>query len=183
MTLTSSSMLPLGTIAPKFELLDPSSGSRVTSTSLVKPKGLLVIFMCNHCPYVKHLLPGLKQFSLDYASSDVGIVAISSNDVNNYPDDAPEKMAKLNPGFPYLYDESQEVAKAYNAVCTPEFYLFDKALKLVYRGQFDDSRPSNGIEVSGKDLRAAMDALIAGRPISTEQLPGMGCNIKWKVEK
>lgn len=179
MALTASTMIPLGTSAPDFRLPDPATGKIVSRDEVKKNKGLLVIFMCNHCPYVKHILPALKQFARDYANSEIGIVGISSNDATNYPDDAPELMAKLEPGFPYLYDESQAVAKAYDAVCTPEFYLFDAQLALVYRGQFDDSRPRTDIEVTGKDLRTAMDNLLAGKPISAEQKPGMGCNIKW----
>lgn len=179
MALTASTMVPLGTSAPDFRLLNPATGKFVSRDEVKKSKGLLVVFMCNHCPYVKHILPGLQQFARDYARSDIGIVGISSNDVKNYPDDGPDLMAKLNPGFPYLYDETQEVAKVYDAVCTPEFYLFDAQLALVYRGQFDDARPRSDIEVTGKDLRAAMDNLLAGKPVSPEQKPGMGCNIKW----
>ncbi len=181
MALTASLMLPLGTPCPDFALPDPSSGGVLTRDDVSKSQGLLVIFMCNHCPYVKHILDGIKKFSVDYANKEIGIVAISSNDVENYPDDAPEYMAELKLGFPYLYDESQQVAKAFDAVCTPEFYLFDASLKLVYRGQFDDSRPGNGAPVTGADLRDAMDNLIAGEQINADQKPGMGCNIKWKA--
>lgn len=180
MALTASTMVPLGTKAPDFNLYHPATGDFVTRDEVKKSRGLLVIFMCNHCPYVKHILDGLREFARDYADSAIGIVGISSNDVENYPDDGPEHMAKLEPGFPYLYDETQEVAKAYDAVCTPEFYLFDAELALVYRGQFDDSRPKSDIPVTGSDLRAAMDAVIAGRELSADQKPGMGCNIKWK---
>ena len=180
MSLTASTMLPLGTIAPKFNLPCPATNKHVSIDDAKKSKGLLVVFMCNHCPYVKHILPGLKQFAVDYSKSDIGLVAISSNDVENYPADAPELMAELDIGMAYLYDETQAVAKAYDAVCTPEFYLFDGDLKLVYRGQFDDSRPGNGMAVSGKDVRAAMDALLNGAEINKQQMPGMGCNIKWK---
>ena len=142
------------------------------------------MFICRHCPFVKHLEKGLAQLGRDYEGKGVGIVAISSNDAANYPDDAPESLAEqaheLGFTFPYLYDETQEVARAYGAACTPDFFLFDDGLKLVYRGQFDDSRPGNGVPVTGKDLRAALDALIAGQPISPEQHPSLGCNIKWK---
>jgi thiol-disulfide isomerase/thioredoxin len=145
---------------------------------------MLVMFICRHCPFVKHLEKGLAQLGRDYNGSGVGIVAISSNDAANYPDDAPESLAEqahtVGFSFPYLYDETQEVARAYGAACTPDFFLFDEGLKLVYRGQFDDSRPGSGIPVTGRDLRAAMDALIAGQPISPEQHPSLGCNIKWK---
>ncbi len=181
MALTASTMIPLGEKAADFNLLDPASGSMISLSAVKKSRGVLVIFMCNHCPYVKHILPALREFAQDYRNSDIGIVGISSNDVDNYPDDAPELMAKLALGFPYLYDESQAIAKAYDAVCTPEFYLYDGDLKLVYRGQFDDSRPGNDMPVTGSDLRAAMDALLAGTAIPTEQKPGMGCNIKWKA--
>lgn len=179
MALTASTMVPLGTLAPDFRLLEPATGRYVARDEVKKTRGLLVIFMCNHCPYVKHILPGLTQFAADYADCEIGIVGISSNDVNNYPDDAPDLMAKLAPGFPYLYDETQAVAKAYDAVCTPEFYLFNEKLALVYRGQFDDSRPRSDVPITGDDLRAAMDNLLAGRAISEVQKPGMGCNIKW----
>lgn len=180
MALTASTMIPLGTLAPDFNLPNPATGKLVSRDALKQSKGLLVIFMCNHCPYVKHLLGGIRKIALDYANSNIGIVGISSNDVENYPQDGPDLMAELELGFPYLYDETQEVAKAYDAVCTPEFYLFDENLALVYRGQFDDSRPGNKIDVSGEDVRAAMDSLIAGQIISAAQKPGMGCNIKWK---
>lgn len=180
MARTLSTMVELGSTAADFDLLDTATGNFVTRDSLVKPKGLLVIFMCNHCPFVKHILPGLKKLGQDYQDSDIGLVAISSNDVANYPDDAPEKMPELNLGFAYLYDETQQVAKAYDAVCTPDFFLFDHDLKLVYRGQFDESRPGNDLPVTGKDLRTAMDCLIGGREISSLQTPSLGCNIKWK---
>jgi len=174
-------MLPLGTKAPDFSLLDPASNRKLSLADLRKPGGLLVVFMCNHCPYVKHIIPGLKSLAKDYRESTLGLSAISSNDIDNYPEDAPHLMAELGLGIPYLYDESQQVAKAYHAVCTPEFYLFNGQLELVYRGQFDDSRPGNAIEVSGRDLRAAMEALLSGEAIDSQQQPGMGCNIKWKT--
>ncbi len=145
---------------------------------------LLVIFMCNHCPYVKHIRQGLSQLGRDYLSKGAAIVAISSNDAANYPDDSPARMKEevKSAGylFPYLYDESQAVAKNYRAACTPDFYLFDRQQKLVYRGQFDDSRPGNNLPVTGKDLRAALDAVLAGKPVSPDQKPSIGCNIKWK---
>ncbi len=176
-------MLPLGTIAPEFRLPDPAG--KVHSLSDFKSaKALAVFFICNHCPYVKHIRAGLAQFARDCQSHGVDVVAISANDAANYPDDSPAKMALESKAagyiFPYLYDESQEVAKAYQAACTPDIYLFDANQKLVYRGQFDDARPGNGAPVTGKDLRAATDALLAGKPISEKQTPSMGCNIKWK---
>jgi peroxiredoxin len=180
MARTPSTMVALGSPAPDFSLMNPANNTKVARDELVKAKGLLVIFMCNHCPFVKHILDGLKALGNDYHNSDIGIVAISSNDAQHYPEDAPEKMPQLNLGFAYLYDETQEIAKAYDAACTPDFFLYDSNLKLVYRGQFDDSRPGNEVPVTGKDLRAAMDALLEGKEISAEQVPSLGCNIKWK---
>lgn len=180
MARTPSAMIQLGTVAPDFSLLDPISGKMVKRDSVRKPKGLLVIFMCNHCPFVKHILPGLRELGQTYQHSDIGLVAINSNDVEQYPDDAPEKMAELQLGFTYLYDEDQSVAKHYGASCTPDFFLYDDELTLVYRGQFDDSRPGNDQPVTGKDLREAMDSLIQGRAITADQTPSLGCNIKWK---
>ena len=184
MARTESVMLALGTSAPEFALPDVVTGTQVTTQSDTGPKGLLVMFICRHCPFVKHLDKALAQLARDYAGKGIGIVAISSNDAKNYPDDAPESLAEQarNFGFtfPYLYDETQDAARAYDAVCTPDFFLFDGDLKLVYRGQFDDSRPGNGTPVTGSDLRGAMDALLQGRPISPEQRPSIGCNIKWK---
>jgi len=176
-------MLPLGTAAPDFKL--PDTGGKIVSLSDFKDKAaLLVIFMCNHCPYVIHIRPGLAQLARDYAPKGVAIAGINSNDVANYPADSPAKMKDevKSAGyiFPYLYDETQAVAKAYRAACTPDIYLFDKNQKLVYRGQFDDSRPGNGIPVTGRDLRAALDAVLAGRPVSPNQKASIGCNIKWK---
>ena len=183
MALTPSTMLELGTPLPPFRLPDPE-GKMVTSDEFAGSPALLVAFICNHCPYVKHLRDGLAEFARDYQGSGLAMVAISSNDAANYPDDSPAKMAEeveqAGYVFPYLYDESQEVAKAYRAACTPEFYLFDADRRLVYRGQFDDSRPENGRPVTGADLRAAVDALLAGQPIPPDQTPGIGCNIKWK---
>lgn len=183
MALTPSTMLPLGTAAPDFELPD-TNGELVSLADFKGAPALMVWFICNHCPYVKHIRSGLAQFARDYASKRVAIVAINSNDVATYPDDSPAKMKEevkaAAYSFPYLYDETQDIAKAYHAACTPDIYLFDKSQKLVYRGQFDDSRPGNGAPVSGKDLRAAVDAVLAGQAVSSAQKPSMGCNIKWK---
>ncbi len=177
-------MLPLGTTAPDFKLPD-TNGKTVSPADFKDKAALLVIFMCNHCPYVIHIRPGLAQLARDYAGRGVGIVGINSNDVKNYPADSPAKMKEevVNAGytFPYLYDESQVVAKAYRAACTPDIYLFDRGRRLVYRGQFDASRPGNGIPVTGKDLRAALEAVLAGKPTSELQVASMGCNIKWKA--
>lgn len=184
MALTPSTMLDLGTPAPDFNLLEPASGNRVALADFKGAPALLVIFMCNHCPYVKHIRHGLAQFARDYQPQGVEVIAINPNDVENYPDDSPEKMIdevkSMEYSFPYLYDETQAVAKAYRAACTPDLYLFDSDQKLVYRGQFDGSRPGNDVPVTGADLRAATDALLAGKPITDEQRASMGCNIKWK---
>lgn len=180
MAKTPSTMVDLGTPAPDFRLLNPATGQEVARDEVKRQKGLLVIFMCNHCPFVKHILSGLRELGRDYRDKEIGIVGISSNDVQSYPDDAPDKMAALDLGFPYLYDESQAVAKAYDAACTPDFFLFDGDLKLVYRGQFDGSRPGNGEEVTGRDLRVALDAVLADKAVPAEQVPSLGCNIKWK---
>lgn len=175
-------MLPLGTAAPDYRL--PDTNGKTVSLSDFKGRPLLIVFTCNHCPYVKHIRAGLAQLARDYIPRGVAVVGINSNDVKNYPDDSPAKMAEevKSAGyiFPYLFDETQNVAKAYDAACTPDIFLFDKEHKLVYRGQFDDSRPGNNIPVTGKDLRAALDALLAGKAISANQKPSMGCNIKWK---
>jgi peroxiredoxin len=184
MAATESAMLELGTQAPHFSLKDVVDGKTHTTQSLAGPKGLLVMFICAHCPFVKHVEQQLAKIGADYKGSGVGIAAISSNDVVNYPADSPENLAKqaktVGFTFPYLYDETQAVARAYDAKCTPDFFLFYSAGKLVYRGQLDASRPGNNIPVSGKDLRAALDALVAGKPISGDQWPSIGCNIKWK---
>ncbi len=177
-------MLPLGTTAPDFKLPD-TNGKTVSLADFQDKPALLVLFICNHCPYVKHIRAGLAQLARDYLPRGVAIFGINSNDVTNYPDDSPVKMKDevKSAGylFPYLYDESQAVAKAYRAACTPDIYLFDKGRRLVYRGQLDDSRPGNGIPVTGKDLRAALDAVLAGKPLSPNQKASMGCNIKWKA--
>ncbi len=183
MVAVNSTMLPLGTNAPEFQLPD-TSGKPVSLKDFSSAPVLLVVFMCNHCPYVKHIRSGLAQLARDYQPRGVAMVGINSNDVANYPADSPPKMAEevktAGYTFPYLYDETQAVAKAYRAACTPDFYLFDGEQRLVYRGQFDDSRPGNGLPVSGKDLRAALDAVLAGKPVASKQTPSIGCNIKWK---
>jgi len=184
MALTPSTMLPLGTTAPEFNLLD-TSGKNVSLADFKDKAALVVIFMCNHCPYVIHIRTGLAQLARDYAPKNVGIIGINANDVKNYPEDSPAKMkAEVEAAgyiFPYLYDETQAVAKSYRAACTPDVFLFDRGRRLVYRGQFDASRPGNGIPVTGKDLRAALDAVLAGRTTSEFQVASMGCNIKWKA--
>lgn len=184
MSATPSTMLELGTEAPEFELPDVVTGDQVTLADFEESDALLVIFMCNHCPYVKNIKEGLVELADDYSEEELAIVAISSNDVENYPQDAPDKMAEdaenFGYPFPYLYDESQEVAKAYKAACTPDLFLFDENRELVYRGQFDDSRPGNNKPVTGDDLREAIDLLLEEGEILEEQIPSMGCNIKWK---
>ncbi|MGP1990765.1 thioredoxin family protein [Zobellia laminariae] len=184
MSRTPSNMLPLGTLAPDFNLLNTQNGEQASLTNLKGRKGTVIAFICNHCPFVKHVNPELAKLARDYQSKEIGFIAISSNDVDNYPQDAPHlmKQVAVEEGytFPYLYDRTQQVGKDYDAACTPDFYLFDANLKLVYRGQLDDSRPENGIPVTGKDLRNAIDALIENRPISELQKPSIGCNIKWK---
>jgi peroxiredoxin len=183
MALTESTMLELGTTAPDFALTDVVSGKMVRRDDFRGQKGLLVMFICTHCPYVKHIEKGLAQLGSDYAGK-LGIVAISSNDAENYPDDNPEGLKeqaqRLGLKFPYLYDESQSVARAYDAACTPDIYLFDEDMKLAYRGQFDGSRPGNGIPITGQDLREALDAVLRGEKPSPEQKASIGCNIKWK---
>ncbi len=183
MVRTASTMLPLGTAAPDFQLPDVVTGATVSRDSL-GGKALLVMFICRHCPYVKHVMGELVRLGQDYQNRPVSIVAISANDADNYPDDAPGKLRDLamTSGFtfPLCYDESQAVAKAYTAACTPDFFLFDQHRQLVYRGQLDDSRPSNDYPPDGKDLRQAMEAVLADQPVSQAQKPGIGCNIKWK---
>ena len=181
---TNSTMLPLGTKAPDFRLPD-TGGKSVSLADFKAAPGLLIVFMCNHCPYVKHIRSGLAQIARDYIPRGVGVVGISSNDVVNYPADSPAKMAEEAKAagyiFPYLYDETQAVAKAYRAACTPDIFVFDSDQRLVYRGQVDDSRPGNGIPVTGRDVRAALDAVLAGKPVGPNQKPSIGCNIKWKA--
>jgi peroxiredoxin len=184
MARTPSTMLPLGTAAPDFRLPD-TSGRLVALGNFAEKPALLVMFICNHCPYVKHVRTALSLLGQEYQVRGLGIVAINSNDAVNYPEDSPTRMAEEAEAagyeFPYLYDESQDVAKAYRAACTPDFFLFDGSRKLVYRGQLDDSRPGNGILVTGKDLRLALEALLAGQPVKIDQKPSLGCNIKWKA--
>ncbi len=185
MVLTPSTMLPLGTRAPDFNLFDATSGKNVALADFAKKKALVVMFICNHCPYVKHVRDGLASFGRDYAKQNVAIVAISANDPESHPDDAPDKMAleakSAGYRFPYLFDATQSVAKSYTAACTPDFFVFDAFRKLVYRGQFDASRPGNGVPVTGADLRAAVDALLADKPIANAQRASIGCNIKWRA--
>jgi len=184
MAAVKSTMLELGTKAPRFSLPDVISGRTYTEREFRGNKALLVMFICNHCPYVKLIKEALVEYASDYMPKGVGIVAISSNDVENYPDDSPEKMKEdaehFGYPFPYLYDKSQDAAKAYKAACTPDLFLFDEKLELAYRGQFDDSRPNNGVEPTGADLREATDKILAGEPVPKEQTPSVGCNIKWK---
>ncbi|MCR9264632.1 MAG: thioredoxin family protein [Flavobacteriaceae bacterium] len=184
MARTPSNMLPLGTKAPEFELLDTVSNMTLSLEKLKGKNGTVVMFICNHCPFVVHVNPELSRLGKEYQAKGIGFVAISSNDVANYPKDAPdlmkEKAKAMEYSFPYLYDETQEVAKAYDAACTPDFYLFDANLELVYRGQLDDSRPGNGLPLTGSDLRNAMNAVLNGNAIDSNQKPSIGCNIKWK---
>lgn len=184
MALTPSTMLSLDTKAPEFQLPDVVSGKTITLETFAGKQALLVMFICRHCPFVKHVQAQLAQLGTDYADADVGIVAISANDATNYPQDAPDKLKEmaeeLGFTFPFCYDETQETAKAYTAACTPDFFLFDAERKLVYRGQLDDSRPSNDKPVTGQDLRAAIDAVLAHSSVNPDQKPSIGCNIKWK---
>ncbi|RMG36156.1 MAG: thioredoxin family protein [Planctomycetota bacterium] len=184
MVKTASTMLPLGTPCPEFALPNVVDGTTFRSSDVPKGTPLLVMFICNHCPFVKHIRSQLAEFAREYQQKGLVIVAINSNDVEAYPDDSPEKMAQeareAGYTFPYLFDETQDVAKAFKAACTPDFFLFDRDHRLAYRGQFDDSRPGNGIPVTGKDLRAAADAVLEGRPAPENQRPSIGCNIKWK---
>jgi thiol-disulfide isomerase/thioredoxin len=181
---TPSNMLPLGTLAPNFNLLDTTSNRMISLDEAKGKKATLVMFICNHCPFVLHINSELAKLGNDYKENGVGIIAISSNDIENYPEDGPElmkiKSAEVGYSFPYLYDETQEVAKAYDAACTPDLFLFDSELKLAYHGQFDDSRPSLDIPVTGKDIRNAIDAVLTGEEVNQNQIPSMGCNIKWK---
>lgn len=184
MALTESNMLSLGTKAPDFVLPDTVSGKDIALKDVASDKATVIMFICNHCPYVIHVNEEIVRLAKDYQSKGVAFLAISSNDVDNYPQDSPNKMKVLAEKegytFPYLYDESQEVAKAYDAACTPDFYVFDGDLRLVYRGRLDESRPKTDIPLTGKDLRGALDAILAGRPAPEKQYPSAGCNIKWK---
>lgn len=184
MAIIESSMLPLGTTAPPFSLIAPLDGKFYTLDALKSKKGTVIMFICNHCPFVKQARPEFIRIAHQYQKKGISFVAINSNDPTTYPDDAPDKMADIarefHFDFPYLFDESQDVARAYHAVCTPDFFVFDGELKCVYRGQLDDSRPNNGISPTGKDLREALDCLLKGLPISPTQKPSMGCSIKWK---
>jgi peroxiredoxin len=179
-----SLMLPLGTAAPRFSLADTVSGRAVALEDLASSPALLIVFICNHCPFVKHILGGLVAFARDFGPRGLAVVAISSNDVESYPEDAPAEMSRVAArhgfGFPYLYDESQDVARACQAVCTPDFFLFDRGRRLVYRGQFDGSRPGNRVPVTGSDLRTATAALLDGHPVPPQQTPSVGCSVKWQ---
>lgn len=184
MAATPSNMLALGTIAPDFDLYNPQLRINQKLSDLKREKATVIMFICNHCPYVVHIIEKIVEISDYFIKKEVAFIAINSNDVENYPDDSPEKMVEFSNkykfNFPYLFDESQEVAKAYKAACTPDIYLFDQGLKLVYRGQFDNSRPNNGIKATGKDLALAIDAVLYNEKISSNQIPSIGCNIKWK---
>ncbi len=184
MARTESTMLPLGTPAPDFRLPDTVSGKTLSFDDIAGKRATLVMFICNHCPFVKHVIDELARLGNDYDREAIGMAAISSNDVTGYPQDRPERMAELARSkqfaFPYLFDESQNVARAFDAACTPEFYVFDGDRRLAYRGQLDDSRPGNDKPVTGQDVRAALDALLAGKAVSRDQKPSVGCNIKWR---
>lgn len=184
MSKTESKMLPLGTIAPNFELEDVISGKRIKLSETPDFTATVIMFICNHCPYVKHINTELTKLANDYIGKGVRFIAISSNDVEHYPDDSPENMKATaethHYPFPYLYDATQEVAKAYNAACTPDFFVFGNDLSLIYRGQLDDSRPGNNIPVTGSSIRQALDCLLHDKPINVVQKPSLGCNIKWK---
>jgi len=184
MAITPSNMIPLGTKAPEFNLIDAVSSKSFDLESVRGEKGTVIMFICNHCPFVKHVNDEIVRICNDYHVTGFGFAAINSNDVENYPEDAPDKMwetaRKFNYTFPYLFDETQEVAKAYDAACTPDFYLFDADLKLIYRGQLDNSRPGNRIPVNGRDLREALDNVLNNNPQRKDQKPSIGCNIKWR---
>lgn len=184
MARTPSTMVALGTKAPGFTLPDTVSGKDLSLEDIKGEKGTVIMFICNHCPFVKHINTELVLLANDYKNKGIGFIAISSNDIINHPDDAPGLMTRvakqLKYPFPYLYDETQEIAKAYDAACTPDFFIYDKDLRLVYRGQLDDSRPGNEIPVTGKDIRNALDCLTNNKPVPQEQRPSIGCNIKWK---
>lgn len=187
MSLTPSRMVALGTKIPSFALPDVVLGNIVTLDYFKDKKALLVMFLCRHCPYVQHIKHELAKLGRDYVHQGIGMLAVSSNDAKSYPDDAPVRLKsmaeELKFNFPFCYDESQEVARSFSAVCTPDFFLYDQERKLIYRGQLDDSRPENRKSVTGKDLRAALDAVLAGKPVDPSQKASMGCNIKWKREK
>jgi len=184
MAATPSNMMPLGTIAPDFSLLNTVTGEPVTLDSLKSGIATVIMFICNHCPFVIHVQKQLVKLGSDYQPQGISFIAISANDVVNYPQDSPAKMTEvaqlMGYPFPYLYDETQAVAKSYQAACTPDFYIFDRDLKCVYRGQLDDSRPQNNVAVTGKDIRKALDAVLAEQAVNPEQTPSIGCNIKWK---
>lgn len=184
MARTESNMLPLGTQAPEFNLPDTSSGKMISLKDYKNYKAYVVMFICNHCPYVIHVNPEIIRLAKEYKERSVAFIAISSNDADKYPQDGPlqmkEQASKLGYPFPYLYDASQEVAKHYDAACTPDFYVFDENKLLVYRGRLDDSRPDSGTPLTGKDLRLALDAVLTGKPVNAQQYPSLGCNIKWK---
>ncbi len=185
MAVTPSNMMPLGTIAPGFNLPDTITDTHQSLSALRGDKGTVVMFICNHCPYVLHIKDQLIAIAQQYSAKGIAFIAISSNDIENYPDDAPDKMKVLmanwgNPFAAYLYDESQDVARAYQAACTPDIYLFDEKMACVYRGRLDAATPKNQVPLTGADLRQALDGLLSGKPIDWEQIPSMGCNIKWK---
>ncbi len=184
MVLTPSNMLPLGTKAPDFKLWDVIGDKDLSLHELKSDIATVVMFICNHCPYVKHVQKGLVELANDYIPKGISFIAICSNDIENYPDDSPENMKavakRLGYPFPYLFDESQKIARAYHATCTPDFYIFDEELRCVYRGQMDDSRPGNEKPVTGRDIRDALDNILSGKPVTEEQYPSIGCNIKWK---
>ncbi|MFC2084876.1 thioredoxin family protein [Bacteroidota bacterium] len=184
MASTPSNMIPLGTIAPNFELIDSVSDRIIKLDDIKSDIATVIMFICNHCPYVKHVNNELVSLAKDFIPKGISFIAISSNDIINYPEDSPDKMREVTQDigypFPYLYDESQEVARAYQAACTPDFYIFDKDLKLVYRGQLDESRPGNDIPVTGKDIRDALKNILENKPVDPNQIPSIGCNIKWK---
>ncbi len=180
MAVTESSSVSPGSSAPDFELMDVITGKPRTLEQLRGEFGTVILFLGNHCPFVKHIEQGLRDLAGDYQDKGISIVAISANDAEAYPQDAPQYMAQKVYPFPYLYDETQQVARAYDAVCTPDIFVFDAQLKLVYHGQFDGSRPNNELEVSGEDLRQALDCVLAGKPVASDQKPSVGCNIKWR---
>jgi peroxiredoxin len=184
MALTVSNMMPLATIAPDFNLLDVISGKEISLKQYKSDIATVILFICNHCPYVKHIQHELVKLALEYQKKGIQFIAISSNDPQDYPEDSPEKMREIaqefNYPFPYLFDESQEVAKMYQAACTPDIYVFDRELRCVYRGRFDDSRPGKDIPVTGRDLSTVLDCILQGMPIAEKQEPSIGCNIKWR---